>query len=33
MLITAPSVPNDTYGGSGMKYGSDASTPCSRPTM
>ena len=30
--ITAPIVPSPKVGGSGMKYGSEASTPCSRAT-
>ena len=30
--ITAPMVPRPKLGGSGMKYGSEASTPCRRAT-
>jgi hypothetical protein len=33
MRITAPSVPSEMPGGSGMKNGSDTSTPRSRPVM
>ena len=32
MPMTAPIVPRPNHGGNGMKYGSDASTPCSRAT-
>ena len=30
MLMTAPIVPSPNQGGSGMKKGSEASTPCQR---